>query len=161
MSPTATRIGVAATALAVVGLGLSIYLTVEHFSATPNYACPVTSVVNCEKVTASSYSTFLGVPVAVAGVVYFVVAVLVHLPAAWRSPSVWLTRARWAWAGIGMLSVFWLVYGELDVGAICLYCTGVHVVTFALLVVTAVGSAVLVPEAVGSGDGATGDLVGS
>ncbi len=145
MSRTATRIGVAATTLAVVGLGLSIYLTVEHFSATPDYACPVTSVVNCEKVTSSSYSAFLGVPVAVAGVVYFVVAVLVHLPAAWRSRSVWLTRARWAWAGIGMVSVFWLVYGELDVGAICLYCTGVHLVTFALLILTAVGSALLVP----------------
>jgi len=161
VSRTATRLGVATTALALIGLGLSIYLTVEHYSAKPSYACPTNSVVDCVKVTSSSYSTFLGVPVAVAGVVYFVIALALYLPAAWRSPSIWLTRARWTCAGIGMVSVFWLIYGELDVGAICLYCTGVHVVTFALLVLTAIGSVVLVPAEVESGDEAVGDLVGS
>ncbi len=144
MSRAATRLGVAATALVVIGLGLSVYLTVEHFSAAPRYACPTTTVVDCVKVTSSSYSTFLGVPVAVAGVVYFVVASPLYLPVAWRSGNAWIQRARWAWAGIGMVSVFWLIYGELDVGAICLYCTGVHLVTFGLLVLTTLGSAVLI-----------------
>lgn len=151
MSRAATRLGVAATALVLVGLGLSIYLTVEHFSASPSYACPTSTVVDCVKVTSSSYSTFLGVPVAVAGVVYFVVASPLYLPIAWRSSNVWIQRARWVWAGIGMVSVFWLVYGELDVGAICLYCTGVHLVTFGLLALTAIGSAMLIG---GTADGA-------
>ncbi|HET8930611.1 MAG TPA: vitamin K epoxide reductase family protein [Acidimicrobiales bacterium] len=150
MNRTATRFGVAATALVLAGLGLSIYLTVEHFSASPSYACPTNSVVDCVKVTSSSYSEFLGVPVVLAGVLYFVVALPLHLPSAWQSSNVWLQRARWAWSGIGMVSVFWLIYGELDVGAICLYCTGVHIVTFALLVLTAIGSVVLLDDA---GDG--------
>lgn len=154
MNRTATRLGVAATALAVIGLGLAIYLTIEHFSASPSYLCPSNSVLDCVKVTESSYSMFLGVPVALAGVFYFVVCIPLHLPVAWRSMNVWLSRARWAWAGIGIIGVFWLIYGELDVGAICLYCTGVHIVTFALLVLTAIGSVVLLDD---SGDGADVD----
>lgn len=152
MTRAATRLGVVASGLVLVGLGLSTYLTIEHYSASPTYACPSNSVIDCMKVTQSSYSTFLGVPVALAGLAYFVVGLPLHLPAAWRSSRDWVTRARWAWAGIGMVSVFWLIYGELEVGAICLYCTGVHVVTFALLVLTAIGSVVLLP------DGAADDL---
>ena len=82
MSRTATRFGVAGSALNAVGFGLSVYLTVEHFSATPSYLCPSNSVLNCLKVTESSYSEFLGIPVAIAGVVYFLVSVPLHLPAA-------------------------------------------------------------------------------
>lgn len=146
MNRTAGRYGLVATVLNIIGLGLAIYLTVEHYSTSPSFACPETGTVNCVKVTTSSYSTFLGVPVVLAGLVFFVVSIGLHLPAAWRSPKVWLTRARWAWAVIGMISVFYLIYGELSVGAICLYCTGVHIVTFLLLVITAIGSAALIPD---------------
>lgn len=140
----ATRFGVTGTILAGVGLGLSIYLTYEHYSSSASFLCPANSTINCEKVTESSFSEFLGVPVALAGLFYFVVAIPLIVPAAWRSTNVWFDRARWVWVAIGMISVFWLIYGELDVGAICLYCTGVHVVTFALLVLTAVGSVMLI-----------------
>ena len=145
LSRTATRFGVAATVLNIIGLGLAIYLTYEHYSATPSFFCPANTTINCEKVTTSSYATFHGVPVAVAGLFYFVVSIPLQLPVAWRSDAPWVRMARWAWAAIGMISVFWLIYGELDLGAICLYCTGVHLVTFLLLVLTAIGSASLIP----------------
>lgn len=143
MSRTPTRLGVVGTALNLIGLGLAIYLTVEHFSSTPTFACPETSTVNCLKVTTSSYAEFAGFPVALAGVIYFVVSFPLHLPIAWRSVSSVVRGARWAWAVIGMISVFWLVYGELEVGAICPYCTGVHLVTFGLFALTVLGSAAL------------------
>ncbi len=142
----ANRLGIVGAALGVVGLGLAIYLTYEHYSTEASFYCPAGTVLNCEKVTESSYSTFLGVPVALAGLFYFVVAIPLFLPAAWRSINPVVQRARWAWVAVGMVSVFWLIYGELDVGAICLYCTGVHVVTFALLVLTAIGSVLLVDD---------------
>lgn len=138
------RLGVAGTVLNLIGLGLAIYLTYEHFSSSASFICPANSFIDCEKVTESSYSTFLGVPVALAGLFYFVVALPLFVPAAWRSASPWFQWARWAWSAVGMVSVFWLIYGELDLGAICLYCTGVHIVTFGLLVLTAVGSVLLV-----------------
>jgi uncharacterized membrane protein len=45
---------------------------------------------------------------------------------------------RWARVGslvVGMLFVLYLIYTELfTIGAICLWCTSVHVITFALFV---------------------------
>ncbi len=146
LTRAATRFGIAASALSLVGLGLSIYLTVEHYSSSPSYLCPANSVLNCERVTESAYATFAGVPVAVLGIVYFVASVPLHLPVAWRARNLHLERARWAWAAVGMVAVFWLIWGELEVGAICVYCTGVHLATFGLLVLTAIGSAWLTPE---------------
>ena len=146
MRSGAARFGVVATILNVIGLGLAIYLTVEHYSTTPSFACPVTGAIDCVKVTTSNYSNFHGIPVAPAGLFYFLVSIPLHLPVAWRSTNLWISRARWAWVAIGMIGVFWLIHAELELGAICLYCTGVHVVTFLLLVVTAIGAATLVPE---------------
>lgn len=142
----ATRFGIVATILNVVGFAFALYLTIEHYQSSPSFACPEGSTLNCLKVTTSSYATFHGVPVALAGLVYFVVSFALHLPAAWRSGSVWLARSRLGWVGIGMLSVFYLIYAELELGAICLYCTGVHIVTFALLVLSAVASFALVDD---------------
>ena len=141
----ASRVGIVATVLNVIGLGLAIYLTVEHYSTTPSFACPVTGAIDCLKVTTSTYSNFHGIPVAPAGLLYFVVSIPLHLPALWRSLNAWVARARWAWVLIGMASVFWLVNAELELRAICLYCTGVHIVTFFLLVVTAIGTIYAAP----------------
>jgi uncharacterized membrane protein len=146
MRSGAARYGIVATVLNLIGLGLAIYLTVEHYSTTPSFACPATGAIDCLKVTTSNYSNFHGIPVAPAGLAYFVVSIPLHLPVAWRSANAWIARARWAWVAVGMASVFWLIHAELELGALCLYCTGVHVVTFLLLVVTAIGTASIVPD---------------
>lgn len=146
MRSGAARYGVVATVLNLIGLGLAIYLTVEHYSTTPSFACPATGAIDCLKVTTSNYSNFHGIPVAPAGLLYFVVSIPLQLPVAWRSANAWIARARWVWVAVGMASVFWLIHAELELGAICLYCSGVHVVTFLLLVVTAIGTASIVPD---------------
>lgn len=154
MTRTATRLGVAGTILSVIGLGFASYLAYEHFAAESFQGCVLGG--GCQQVTTSSYASFLGIPVVIPGVFYFVVSIGLHLPASWRSSNIWLGRARWAWSVVGMISVFYLIYGELSVGAICMYCTGVHVVTFLLLVLTAIGSASLIPDDAtfdGTGDG--------
>jgi uncharacterized membrane protein len=44
--------------------------------------------------------------------------------------------AELAWAGVGMLSVFYLVYVELVLlHAICIWCTAVHVVVLLYLLI--------------------------
>lgn len=147
---TLQRVAIVASALIVIGIGVATYLTIEHYSANPTYACPVNSVMDCAKVTSSDYSKFLGIPVAPLGLVFFLVALPLNVPAAWRSRSQLLAKARWAWSGIGMVSVFWLIRAELELEALCLYCTIVHIVTFLLLVTVAYGSAsrsMLGPEA--------------
>ncbi|MDQ1617256.1 MAG: hypothetical protein QOJ60_3195, partial [Actinomycetota bacterium] len=56
--------------LCLAGLGISVYLTIEHYRASTSLACPDTGVVNCLKVTTSTYSKLFGVPVALLGLVY-------------------------------------------------------------------------------------------
>jgi uncharacterized membrane protein len=126
--------------LAGVGLALSVYLTVDHFTTRPVLACPATATVNCEKVTTSSYASVLGIPVAIYGLVFFVAMVALTLPFAWRDPR--LRPVRLGAAGVGVASVVYLVGVELfGVDALCLWCTAVHVVTFALFAVLAFAAA--------------------
>ena len=80
--------------LAVVGLAVSVYLTYEHYSESATLTCPDTGAVNCVKVASSTWSELFGVPVAVLGLLYFVVVVALCMPSAWRSGSLWVTRGR-------------------------------------------------------------------
>jgi uncharacterized membrane protein len=123
--------------LCLGGLGVSIYLTVAHFSASVVLACPDTGTINCEKVTTSPQSVILGLPVAVLGVVFFAGVLVLNLPRAWRRPSLFLRVSRLGLATSGVGFAVYLIYTELfTVHAICLWCTAAHVVAFLLFVVT-------------------------
>lgn len=122
--------------LSLIGLGLSVYLTIAHFNGTQVLACPTTGTFNCALVTTSPQSYFLGMPVAVLGLANYAVMTALNSPWAWRATSHWLHLARFVLAVGSMLFVLWLVYAELLIlNHICEYCTAVHVVTFSLLVV--------------------------
>ncbi len=138
---TATRLSTAATVTNIVGFGFAAYLAYEHFAAAQFQGCVLGG--GCQQVTTSTYSRIFGVPVVLPGLVYFIVSGLMHLPRAWQSTNPWIHRARTSWAVVGMASVFYLIYGELSVEAICMYCTGVHVAVFVLFVLTLVGAALL------------------
>jgi uncharacterized membrane protein len=145
---TARWVRVAAPLLCLAGLGVSLYLTIAHYNAKVILACPATGIVNCAKVTESPQSAILGVPVALLGLLYFVAIAPLHLPAAWRSKSGLVRRARVGAAVTGILMVLYLIYTELfTLDALCLWCTAVHGITFLLFVVTLVGTMQMEPEA--------------
>ena len=126
--------------LGVLGLLVSAYLTFEHFTANATLACSIGGVVDCAKVTSSAWSTFMGVPVALLGLVFFAVTLALCLPSAWRRPEGWLDAARLAWVTIGLGMALYLVWAELyRIHAICLWCTAVHVLTFLLWIVVLFG----------------------
>jgi uncharacterized membrane protein len=88
-------------------------------------------------VTTSSYSKVAGVPVAVLGLVFFTVMLVLQLPATWNRPEPIIRRARVGWAVVGLGTVVYLLYTELfSIAAICLWCTAVHVLTFLVFVST-------------------------
>ncbi len=128
---------VVATVLCLFGLGVATYLTLTHFDSSVPLSCPAGGgFINCEKVTTSPQSEILGVPVAVLGLVYFVPMLALNLPAAWRSPDRRVHLARLVLAVAGVAMVLYLVSAELFlIRNLCLWCTSVHVVTFALFVV--------------------------
>ena len=122
--------------LSVAGLGLSIYLTIAHFTGARLAGCPVSGAVNCAVVTTSAQSYFLGIPVAVLGLGSYVAMAALNSPWAWRARSYWVHFSRFGLAILSMGFVLWLVFAELIIiKSICEYCTGVHVITFALLIV--------------------------
>lgn len=120
-----------AFALTIAGLLVSAYLTFEHFTGSATLACSDNGTVNCLKVTTSKWSEIAGVPVAVAGLAFFAAMALLCAPTRFTR-DLGLLRVIGAVVGIAM--VLWLVYVELfEVDAICLWCTGVHVITLLLL----------------------------
>ena len=136
-------LGVGGTALAAVGVGLSTYLTIAHYTSATTLACPEHGTIDCAKVTTSSYAVQHGVPLVVLGLVFFVTSLALHLPPLWASTARWVRGARLAVAATGAASAVWLVWVELfRLDAICLYCTGVHIVAVALFVLTGFGTAV-------------------
>ena len=131
--------------LSVGGLGVSLYLTVAHYTTSVTLACPDTGVVNCEKVTTSPQSMLFGVfPVATVGLAFYVAMVALTTPWAWRAPWPALRWGRLGALAAGIAFVLYLVYTELfTLDAICLWCTSVHVITlllFALVVVSTTAS---------------------
>jgi uncharacterized membrane protein len=132
----------ATLALSVFGLGVSVYLTIAHYTTAAVLACSDKGFVNCAKVTTSAQSVVFGIfPVAVLGLAFYVFMVAVNTPWAWGSTWAWRSKlpvVYWARLGsvvVGMVFVLYLVFAEIvQIGSICLWCTSVHVTTFALFV---------------------------
>jgi uncharacterized membrane protein len=135
---------VAGTTLSVIGLGLAGYLTYERYTSSTTLNCPAGGgIVDCLKVTTSHYATMHGLPVVILGLGFFAVMMGLQSRRAWAStsPAVRAGRVLWSVAGVG--TALWLVYAELfKLGAICLWCTAVHLVSVLLFGLTAFGTAV-------------------
>jgi uncharacterized membrane protein len=130
-------------ALAIAGLGVSIYLTIAHYTSSSILACSDKGLVNCGLVTTSPESMVFGVlPVAVLGLAFYVFMVAAVSPWAWRLKYPQLAWARLASVIVGIGFVLYLVYTELfTLNAICLWCTSVHGLTFLLFVLIVGGAA--------------------
>jgi uncharacterized membrane protein len=121
-------------ALSLAGLGLSTYLTIAHFAGSQILVCANNGAINCLKVTTSPQSYVFGIPVAILGLGYWVVMTALNSPWAWRAADRRIHLARLVLSVVGIGFVLYLVSAELlIIKAICLYCTGVHIVTFAQL----------------------------
>jgi uncharacterized membrane protein len=123
-------------ALSLGGLGVSLYLTVAHYTTPVTLSCPDTGIFNCEKVTTSPESVLFGIfPVAVIGLAFYVFMVAVNSPWAWRAHWPALRWARLGALAAGVAFVLYLIYTELfTLDAICPWCTSVHVITLLLFV---------------------------
>ena len=130
-------------ALAIAGLGVSIYLTIAHYTSSSILACSDKGLVNCGLVTTSPESMVFSIfPVAVLGLAFYVFMVAAVSPWAWRLKYPQLAWARLASVIVGIGFVLYLVYTELfTLNAICLWCTSVHVLTFLLFVLIVGGAA--------------------
>ena len=131
--------------LAVLGLVDSAYETYAHFNGNHLAGCPTGKggTFDCAAVITSSQSMVFGViPVAILGLAFYLVAVPLFSPWGWRLERRAVHQLRLASAIVGMGFVMYLIYAELQIGSICEYCTGVHIVTFLLFCVTVFSAAI-------------------
>jgi uncharacterized membrane protein len=122
--------------LSLGGLGMSVYLTIAHYTSTSILACSNKGYIDCAKVTTSPESVVFGIfPVAVLGLAFYVFMVAITTPWAWRSPLPLIPWARTAAIITGIGFVLYLIYAEVvEINNICILCTTVHIITFVLFV---------------------------
>jgi uncharacterized membrane protein len=120
--------------LSLIGLSVSIYLTIAHYTTSSILACSDKGTIDCAKVTTSPESIVFGIfPVAVLGLAFFVFMSAINSPWAWRMHWPVIRWARLGSVVVGIGFVLYLIYTELfTLDAICLWCTSVHVITFLL-----------------------------
>jgi uncharacterized membrane protein len=110
------------SALALAGIFIGLYLTLYKLGAIGQLSC---SIGSCETVNTSKWSTFLGLPVALWGVFFyldvFVIALVGSQPRFEASRAISFVLA--GEAAVGVLFSAWLTYLELAViHAICTWC---------------------------------------
>jgi len=124
------RLRAAIAALAVAGIGVATYLTYIHYADVKAFC--VAGGGGCEKVQTSSYSELLGIPVAVLGLVGYVL-ILASLRVPGEAGRV--AGAVLALGGFGFSA--YLTYRELfTIDAICQYCVASAVLMALLAVAT-------------------------
>lgn len=122
-------------ALALAGIFISLYLTLYKIGVIGELSC---SIGSCETVNTSKWSTFLHLPVALWGLLFylevFVISLVGTMP---RFENEFFVSALLATeAAVGVLFSAWLTYLELAViHAICIWCvTSAVIVTLILIV---------------------------
>jgi uncharacterized membrane protein len=123
-------------ALALAGIFISLYLTLFKLGVIGELTC---SIGSCETVNTSKWSTFLHLPVAAWGLLFyaevFVISVLGTMPRFENEPFVSLILV--VESAFGVLFSGWLTYLELAViHAICIWCVTSAAIVVAILLVS-------------------------
>ncbi len=115
-------------ALALIGLLDALYLAYSALTHNP-LACSITGLDGCNIVAGSSYSRFLGIPLAVFGV-FFYGAILLSAVFTHVFSNRTLYHFLLAAASVGALSSLYFMYLQFFViKALCVYCAFSFVVS--------------------------------
>ena len=127
---TDRRLRTAIAVLAIAGIGIATYLTYVHYADVKAFC--VAGGGGCEKVQTSDYAELAGIPVAVLGLIGYVLI----LASLWvPGDNGRLAGAVLALSGFGFSA--YLTYRELfTIDAICQWCVASAVVMTALAVLT-------------------------
>ena len=123
-------------ALALAGIFISLYLTLYKIGVIGELSC---SIGSCETVNTSRWATFLHLPVALWGLLFYIDVFVISLLGTTRSfeNESLLSLLLVAEAAIGVLFSAWLTYLELAViHAICVWCVTSAVLVMAIFFVS-------------------------
>lgn len=120
------------------GLAASVYLAIAHYriytDITYSSFCAISKAINCDTVSLSSYSIFLGVPVSVWGVTGYVFVFILFL-FAWNKDA----HKKRPWSVIFVIFCAYSIYSLalayvsiLRIHSYCLMCIAVYGINFSL-----------------------------
>jgi uncharacterized membrane protein/protein-disulfide isomerase len=147
MSKTATRL---ALIFALVGLAVSGAAAYTHYRLLndPTYLsfCDVSETVSCTQVYASRFGSFLGIPVAVFGALWFLFATLLVVAAMTGGPAVRESVPAYLFAGstLALAAVLYLGYASFFIlNLVCPLCLMTYAAVVGLFLVS--GAATSIP----------------
>ena len=128
--------------LALAGLATSVYLSVSHYRVYMDVGyksfCAISRSINCDTVSQSPYSIFLGVPVPVWGIIGYTFFLL-FLPIAWKHRAerqpIW-TILLIISLGFSVYSVVLALISSLIIHSYCVMCIFSYAINFMLLFYT-------------------------
>jgi uncharacterized membrane protein len=130
-------------ALAALGLGASAWSSYVHYSllTRPGFSsfCDVNSTISCTQAYMSQYGSLWGVPVALAGVLFFAVVALVAGLAGRGTPQAQenVPAYIFAFSTIGLAFVMYLAWASFfKLNAICLLCVVTYVAVIGIFLVS-------------------------
>ena len=109
--------------IAILGFLLSLYLTKHHYDLNKGF-CDISSTLSCSLVNTSVYSEWFHIPVALFGVLWFLVLFILVALLYQRKR---IEGILLLWAVLGIASLIYFIRAEVLLGAVCPYCTVVHV----------------------------------
>lgn len=118
----------------LVGLFLSIVKFRSDFTCDKSYfsACEVGSVFSCDRAFNSAWSSFGGLPVTMYATAFYAVALVVSLGLAFHRRPLYGSERRFVllfgWLSVGV-SVAMAAYAKIALGAVCLYCFSLYLVS--------------------------------
>ena len=131
-------------AFAVLGLGASSWSSYVHYSllTVPGYTsfCDVSGAISCTQAYLSQYGSLWGVPVALGGVVYFAIVLLIVGVAGQSSAKGRENVPAYVFAlsTIALAFVLYLGWASLfKLNTVCLLCATTYVAVIALFVISA------------------------
>lgn len=115
----------------MVGLTDAGYLTVKHYSKS-SVICSISQ--GCDKVLSSDYAVIFGIPVALFGVIFYFVALVLAVHFFTQKTYHWVLNV---WATIGLISTIYLLYLQAFVlKAWCQYCLLSAITSISIFVVS-------------------------
>jgi protein-disulfide isomerase/uncharacterized membrane protein len=128
--------------LAIAGLIDSIYLAVSHFRVYTDIGyksfCAISKAINCDTVSQSPYSIFIGLPIPVWGIIgysFFLFLVLVAGSRGAQKKRIW-PLLIWISCFFSCYSVVLAVISTYIIGSYCIMCIGLYAVNLLLLFYT-------------------------
>lgn len=144
MSPTARRL---ILAFALLGVGASAASTYVHYRLleTPGYLsfCDINATFSCAEVYQSRYGSLWGVPVALAGLVWFALVLVLSAAAVWGSKTVAenVPAYLFALSTLGLAVVLYLGYASFFVlKTVCVLCVLTYAAVVGIFIVSGAGT---------------------